>query len=312
MTGRWALALGIALAATSFCAGSARAETSIYVAKQPGLDLVLKADGEDVYATYLRATLICRGAGSHWEESNEATDWAFTKGPVELRRRGGGLSLIRLRNGPFDSSREVVRGRIQPDRIVGSFSFFASGEGIGGTCEADAPGFEPEFGEREPAVPFEAQRYVPLGTPLASAPDPAEEALYFTSSKLFEIYLGVEGGSLARVHGTAMLSCLTPMGKTPARRYSLGFDPPYPLDGQELSFDAQATFDYGFKARFAQLTGTVDEEAAAGRLRIFSSHRAGSHVTSRCRTGQIGGDGYLAFSAGRYLPVTASLSEGMG
>src|SRR4051812_49290962 len=171
-------------------AASARAETSIYVVEQPGLSLVLKAEGGDVYVTYLRARIICRGAGSHWEESNEATHRAFEDGPVKLHRSGGRLRLVRGENGEYESSREVIEGRIQGGRIIGSFSLYASGEGIGGSCESDAPEFEQKSGaEREPPVPFGARRYVPFNSPLAGAANPGEEALYFAGSKSFEIYL---------------------------------------------------------------------------------------------------------------------------
>lgn len=293
-------------------AASARAGTSIYVVEQPGLSLLLKAEDGDVYASYLRARIICRGAGSHWEESNEATHRAFEDGPVKFHRQGGRLRLVRGRSSEYDSSREVIEGRIQGGRIIGSFSLYASGEGIGGSCESDAPGFEPELGaEREPPVPFGARRYVPLNSPLSGVPDPGEEALYFAGSRSSEIYLRVDGGALTQVRGTAVMHCVTRRGKAPARRRSLGFKPPYPLDSENGTFDARAAYDYGFRARSARLTGTVDKEAAVGRLRILSRNRDHHRISSQCETGRRGGGGYVGYSALRYLPVAEWASGGV-
>lgn len=297
------LALISVLATVLIGAASARAETSIYLVEQPGLSLVLIAERGDFYATYLRARIICRGAGSHWEERNEATHQAFESGPVKLHRRGARLRLVRGRNGLFDSSREVIEGRIQGGRIVGSFSLYTSGEGIGGSCESDAPGFEPKSpAEREPPVPFGARRYVSRDSPLAGAPDPGEEALYFAGSKSFEIYLWVGDEGLTQVRGTAVMVCGTRKGQAPSRRRLLGFNPPYPLDA-DASFDARAALDFGYRARSAQLSGTVEREAVVGMFRILTSNRARHRVTSRCRTGRRGGDGYVGYSALRYLPL---------
>jgi hypothetical protein len=284
-------------------AASARAETSIYVTEQPGLSLVFKAEDGDVYVTYLRARIICRGAGSHWEESNEATHRAFEDGPVKLHRRGGRLRLVRGSNGEFESSREVIEARVQAGRIIGSFSLHASGEGIGGSCESDASGFEPQSSaEREPPVSFAARRYVPFDSPLAGASDPAEEALYFAGSKSFEIYLRVGGEALTQVRGTAVTRCATRRGNAPSRRRSLGLDPPYPLDG-EGGFDARAAYDYGFRARSARLTGMVDKEAVVGSFGILNRNRAHHRVTSQCQTGRRGGDASVPYLATRYVPA---------
>lgn len=298
------LALTLLLVAALVSAASARAETSVYVVEQPGLSLVLKAEGGDVYATYLRARIICRGAGSHWEESNEATHRAFEDGPVKMRRRGSSLHLRRGRSGPFDSSSETIEAKIEQDRIVGTFSSFASGEGIGGSCESDAPGFEPESGEREPPVAFEARRYVPLGSSLETDRNASAEDLYFAHSRGLEIYLSVAGGNVTQVRGTALLLCANRKGTIPARRRQLGLDPPYAI-GADRSFDAREELDYGFRAREARLTGTVADGEVVGSLRIAGLNRSRDRkrIASRCLTGPLGGDGYIGYSATRYLPV---------
>jgi hypothetical protein len=299
------IALALALLAVLLGAGTARAETSIYVAEQPGLSLLLKAEGGDVYATYMRAEILCYGAGGHWYEgARVAAHRAFMDGPVKLRRGDGRLRLVQGRNGPFESAREVIQGEIRPDGFVGSFSYYASGEGLGGTCEANAPGFEPEFGEKEPPVQFEARRYVPLDSPLETDRGAAPEDLYLAHSKALEIYLSVAGGNVTQVRGTALLTCANRKGKIPGRRRRLGLDPPYAI-GEDRSFEAQEELDYGFRDREARLTGTVADGEVAGTLRIagFNRSRDRKHIASRCLTGSRGGDGYVGYRASRYLPV---------
>jgi hypothetical protein len=301
----WVLALALLMA---FCARSAHAETSIYVAGQPGLSLVLKAEGEDFYATYLRTVITCRGAGSHWFETSQANHWAFQQGPQKLQRSGRRIRLVRNRRVPFGSEGEAIKGEVQPDRIVGTWSTFASGEGVGGRCEQDAPGFEPEFGEREPPVSFEAQRYVPLDSPLATMPDPTAEALYFVASKALEIYLWIGGQSVTRVYGTVELTCESRKGELFSKRAALGLASPFALSYED-SFDARAALDYGFRTRAVRMTGSVDAVGAVGSFHAASTQRDDGRLAMRCRTGSRGGDGYVGYRAIRYVlargkPVT--------
>jgi hypothetical protein len=302
-----ALIVALTLIVAMSCAELARAETSIYVAEQPGLSLVLKAEGKSVYATYLHAELLCYGAGGHWHEGAEAVSHrAFQASPVELRRRESEIRLVRSSRGEFDSWREVIAGKVLPDRIVGTFSYYASGEALAGKCESNRPGFEPQFGEREPPVPFEAKRYAPLGSPLAAAPDPAAAALYFAGSRALELYLWVEGRSVTRIHGAAELACASRKGRRSSKRAALGLEAPYLL-GEDRSFDARTSLDYGFRTRSARLVGTVSETAVAGSFRILATHRSRDDLT-RCRTGRRGGDGYVPYSATRYVLARAATS----
>src|SRR3954447_22496405 len=87
----WALALVplvLSLLAMSPIARSANAETSLYLAEQPGLSLELKAEGGSLYVTYLHAVVLCYGAGGHWYEGARPADhWSFRAKSMKLRRR---------------------------------------------------------------------------------------------------------------------------------------------------------------------------------------------------------------------------------
>jgi hypothetical protein len=224
---------------------------------------------------------------------------------MKLRRRKGHLRLVRVRRGPFDSEREVIDGDVQPDRIVGSFSYFASGEGLGGSCESDAPGFAPEFGQREPPVSFEARRYVPLGSPLATPPDPAAEALYFQSSGQLEVLLGIQDSTVTELRGAAREACATRGGRHRVRRRVLEPESPFGVEAGENHFAAHAARDWPYLASSALLTGSISTEEVVGDYRAAIAYREGrsKHFQTRCRTGRTGGDGHLRYLATRYLPA---------
>jgi hypothetical protein len=301
-----ALTSAVAMAAL-LGAATARAETSLYVVDQPELSFVIEAKGSKLYVAYLRAEILCYGAGSHWFEGPEAkTHRAFEVGPVKLQGSDGRLRLVRTRRASFGSSREAIRGEVQPESIVGTFSYFASGAGIGGSCEANAPGFEPQFGEREPPVPFKAQRYVALASPLATPPaDPAAEALYFQSSRQLEALFWIAGGAVTRLDGAAREICTSREGAPEVRRRALEPPPPFPVEAGGGRFEARAGRDWRFEVAASRLEGTVDAEAVAGRYRGAIAYRESRKAPFKawCRTGGRDGDGEVGYRATRYLPV---------
>lgn len=310
---RWTLALvPLTLSLLAFpLAGSAEAETSLYLTEQPGLSLEFKAEGGSLYVTYLHAVVLCYGAGGHWYEgAKPANHWSFRAKPTKLRRRDGHLRLVRRRSGPFDSEREVLNVEVLADRIVGSFSYFASGEGIGGSCESDAPGFTPEFGQHEPPVSFEAPRYVPLGSPLAAPPDPAAQELYFQGSGQLEILLGVQGSTLTQLRGSAREACENRRGRHRVRRRLLELEPPVALEAGGSALQARASRDWPYLVASSLLTGSVSTEEIAGDYRAAIAYREGRRkpFDARCRTGSRGSDGHLPFRATRYLPVQSGSS----
>src|SRR4051794_255802 len=154
----WKLVLALVSIGVLLGAGSAQAETSIYVVDQPEISFVVEVKGEDAYVAYLEAESLCYGAGSHWFEGpNAVTHRAFETGPVRLRPVDGGYRQLRRHSDLYESRREELRLEIRPDRIAGTYSAEACGEAIQGNCETNAPSFEPEFGQSEPPIGFEAR-----------------------------------------------------------------------------------------------------------------------------------------------------------
>jgi hypothetical protein len=290
-------------------AGSAAAETSIYVVDQPELSLVLEAKGDDLYAAYLYGEVLCYGAGSHWFEGPDAAiTRSFQVRPKKLSGGEGRFRLVREERSSFHSSTEVLTAEVRPDRIVGTFSYETSGEGIGGRCEQNAPGFEPtDFSQREPPVNFEARRYVPLGSPLAMVPDPTAEALYFRSTRQLEILLWTSESAVTKVRGAARQTCFNRHHGRSAFREPLEPVPLFPLGAADGRFDVRAGQDLPFTNAASHLEGWVGSGSVLGRYRAAVAYRNGprKRFYEWCRTGGREGDGYVGFEAFRYVPVAA-------
>jgi|GEM_PF-6620531 len=300
------LASILAAAAVLFGAGSAQAETSIYVVDQPELSFVVEVKGEDAYVAYLEAEVLCYGAGGHWFEGPDAvTHRAFQVGPARLRPTRSGFRLVRTHGDAFESRRETITLEVQADRIAGTFSFYARGEAIQGTCEANAPEFEPEFGEQEPPVPFEAQPYVPLGSSAATLPDPAAEALYYQASRQIETIFWVDDGAVAKVRGAAKETCRSRRGKRSALRRQLEPEPPFSIDPATGRFEGRGGRDWPYLSAASRLEASASASKVVGRYRAAIGYRNGPRrrFYQWCRTGARGADGYVGFQALRYVPA---------
>lgn len=301
--------LALALVALTLLVGatSARAETTLYVVDQPELSLLLEAKGGRLYAAYLDAELLCYGAGSHWFEGADAVrHHDFDVRPAKVPSREGSFRRVSRYGDSFGSSAEVLAGEVLPDRVVGTFSYEVSGEGTQGRCEQNAPGFEPEFGQREPPVSFEARPYVPIGSPLATGPDPSAEALYFRNTRQLEIVLWTSGSAVTKARGAARQACTNRRRGRFAFRESLEPVPPFPLEA-DGRFEGQAGRDLGDESAISHLEGWVSEGAILGRYRAATAYRHNreSRFYEWCRTGGRGGDGSVGFEAVRYVPAAA-------
>jgi hypothetical protein len=296
----------LVLATILLTAGAARAETSLYVVDQPELSLIFEAKGDSLYGAYLDAELLCYGAGSHWfEGANAVRHHEFETKPMLVPSREGRFRLVSRYRDSFDSSTEVLDGEVLPDRIVGTFSYEVAGEGTQGRCEQNAPGFEPEFGQREPAVSFEARRYVPLGRPTAADPDPAAEALYFRNTRQLEILLWASASAVTKVRGAARQTCFNRRHGRSAFREPLEPVPPFPLGAADGRFDVRAGQDFPYTNAASHLEGWVGSRSVLGRYRAAIASRNGprKRFYEWCRTGGREGDGYVGFEAFRYVPA---------
>ncbi len=308
------LVLLTVLATTLLGAASARAETTLYVVDQPELFFVAEVKGETVYAAYLEAESLCYGAGSHWYEGPAAvTHRAFETGPVRLRPVDGGYRLLRRHSDLYESSREELRLQIRPDRIAGTYLAENSGEAIQGSCETNAPGFEPESGgQSEPPIGFEARPYVPLGSPRATLPDPGAEALYFQASRQIETVFWVEGGAVTRIRGVARDACRSRRGKRYALRRELEPEPPFSIDPATGVFEGRGGRDWPYLSATSHLEASASVSQLLGRYRAAIASRNGrrKRFYEWCGTGAPGSDGYVGFQALRYVPAAQGMLRG--
>jgi hypothetical protein len=303
------LVLLTVLATMLLGAASARAETTLYVVDQPELSFVVQVKGEDVYVAYLEAEALCYGAGGHWFEGPDAvTHRAFETGPVRLRPVDGGYRLVRRHSDLYESRREELRLEIRPDGIAGNYLAESGGEAIQGNCETNAPGFEPDFGESEPPVGFEARPFVPLGSPLASAPDPAAESLYFQASRQIETIFWVGDGAVVRLRGVARESCRSRRGKRFALRRELEPEPSFSLDPTSGRLEARGGRNWPYLSAASHLEAWVSASELLGRYRAAIAYRNGrrKRFYEWCGTGARGGDGYVGFQAVRYVQAAPS------
>jgi hypothetical protein len=303
------IALMLASLAVLLGAASARAETTLYVVDQPELFFLVEVKGEGVYVAYLKAEALCYGAGGHWFEGPDAvTHRAFETGPVRLRPADGGYRLLRRHSDLYESRREELRLEIRPDRIAGTYMAESGGEAIQGNCETNAPGFEPEFGQSEPPVNFEAHPLVPLGSPLASVPDPAAESLYFQASRQIEIISWIENGAVTRIRGVARETCRSRRGNRFARRRVLEPEPPFSIDPATGGSEGRGGRDWPYLSAASHLEASASTSQLLGRYRAAIAYRHGrrKRFYEWCGTGARGGDGYVVFQALRYVPAAAS------
>ncbi len=293
------LALAFVMVTALLGAGSARAETSIYVAKQPGFSITLKAEGRHIFVTSLTYTSYCAGAGAHIGEITESHGASFLGPPQELDRTGTHLHYLQKVTETFYSL-EVLDGEVHPDAIVGTFLRESSSpvEGDGG-CGTGSP-------EGDPKIQFEALRYVPVGSALAAAPSPGAEAIYFLASKPIEMYLWIGEGAVTDVRGRARHTCVQPGRPAQHSRMSFGIQPPLPVSDVDGSFFGRWGFRSGSITGSTQIGGSVADTAVTGRLSETWKGKEGGRVTERCHTGR-GRMGWVPFRATRYLPVRAGV-----
>jgi hypothetical protein len=292
-----ALALPIALLAVLLGAVSARAETAIYVAEQPGLSITFRVEGRHVFVTSLTATGYCRGTGGHSGEFTETTSRSFLGPPQELDRAGSRLRYLEKVTETFYVLTRID-GEIGPGAITGSYLHESSSpvEGDGG-CQTGSPAGDPR-------VHFEAVRYVPFES-APQAPDPAAEAIYFLASRPIEMYVWVGEEGVTDVRGRVLRTCIRPGHPVQRYRTSFGIEPPVAVSDLDGSFYGRWGFQSDAIGSSTQFAGTVADDAVTGWLSETNKERRRGRVAERCHTGR-GDRGWVPYRATRYVPVGGS------
>jgi hypothetical protein len=286
------LALGAMLAVAAPASAS---DTSIYLASGPGYSLTFKAEGGRVFATFLGSTTYCHGDGSHKDERNEGSFSSFKERPVELHRAGAHLRLVIDEESPFESDLQTIDAELRPDGIVGSYSKVSSGEGLGGTCQTNSY-------EGDPGVPFEAVRYVPLGSDQAAASDPGAQAVYFANTDPFEIYFWVGGGRM-EARGSAGRSCAGRWHGYYPRRQAFELSSTLHLTRAGGRFDARSGEGTYFEVESSRILGAVGDREIVGSLRLRAVAWRHGHSYFWCRATGSGKNGNVGYRAIRYVPA---------
>jgi hypothetical protein len=269
------------------------AETSIYVAEQPGFSITFKAVGRQVFVTSLRSSGYCKGTPGQ----PEYTSWhgeSFLGPPGKLERDGRRLHYG-SKNTEVFYAETAIDAEIGPEAIVGTYMNASAGPAEGeGDCSTGTP-------DGGPRVPFEAKRYVPIGSELATAPDPTAAAIYFADARLLEIYLWVEGMAVTDVRARTLATCVGAKGNVYRSRGRFYLELPLALNAHDR-FSWGEKFENGTISRRSRFSGLVGETATVGALAEREEGRQGGRVTERCRTGD-GPRGWVHYRAVRYVPV---------
>ncbi len=268
-------------AALLLAAGSARAETTLYVGDTKDYAIAFKSEEARLFVIELAGTTSC-----YYTEPFEALGsggFSAFAAPTLLTSEGEGPRAYGSGRG---SSR--VRGKLEGEVVRGDFEYSESE--LSYHCDT---GFTPK--------PFEAPRYEPVGS--GGAPVSGERPVYYGSDASTEVFLRVINGQAGGIRGTFVPRCRVARStKVPPRRTLFDGPSAFTKLGEDGSFETKDVEEGWLRsgAHYKEkisLTGTVAEDAVAGTyLRIRRTKSKGKPVR-RCVNGP------LTFRAVRYLPA---------
>jgi hypothetical protein len=174
-------------------AGSARAQTTLYVGDTKDYAIAFKSEEARLYVLELAGTTNCYYSEPH-EDIGPGGFSAFAA-PTLMRSDSEGLHA-------YDSGRGTTRVRAELDggAVRGDFAFSESE--LSYHCDT---GFEP--------TPFQASRYEPVGS--GAAPVSGERPVYYGSEASTEVFLRVINGRAGGIRGT-----FVPRAESAGRRRS--------------------------------------------------------------------------------------------
>lgn len=261
-------------------AGSAQAETTLYVGDTKEYAIAFKAEDSQLYVVELATKTQCFFTEPR-EDLGPGGFSAFAAPTLMLSGSDG------LTAGIPDGIGQV-RAEQAGDEIAGDFNYH----------QIVDEGFHCDAG---PDRTFQAARYLPFGG--GGAPASGERPVYYGSDESTETFMRVIGGKVGGIRGTFVPQCRVGRGrKIPASRTL--FDGP--SDFTELneggSFE-EVVFEGGRmhgKTRYRErisFTGSVAEDAVTGTYLRVRTVKPRRKAKRRCVTGP------LPFRAARYLPA---------
>jgi hypothetical protein len=275
-----AIASMLVAVAVLLTAGSARAETTLYVGDTEDYAVAFKAEGGQLYVVELAAKTQCFFTEPR-EDVGPGGFSAFAA-PTLMSSSPEGL-IVGIPDGIGR-----LRAESNGDEISGDFNYHVIVD-EGFHCDAGYP-------DRT----FQAVRYLPFGS--GEAPASGERPVYYGSDESTEIFLRVIGNEAGGIRGTFVPRCRIGRGEKISARHTL-FD--RPSDFTELGEDGsleEVVFEGGRihrKTRYRErisFTGAVAEDAVTGAYLRVRTVKPPHRAKRRCVTGP------LPFRAVRYLP----------
>jgi hypothetical protein len=274
-------AASVMFVALLLAAGSARAETTLYVGDTKDYAIAFKSEEAGLYVIELAGPTNCYYSEPH-EDIGPGGFSAFAV-PTLMRSDSEGLHAYDS-NGGFTR----VRAELDGDAVRGDFTYSESE--LSYHCDT---GFEP--------TPFQASRYEPAGG--GATPVSGERPVYYGSEASTEVFLRVINQRAGGIRGTFVPRCRVGRAEKVWAKHAL-FDGPSAFTklGEDGSFEIKAVEEgwtrsgAHYKEKIS-LTGSATDDAVAGiYLRIRRTKIEGKPV-HRCVNGP------FPFRAIRYLPA---------
>jgi hypothetical protein len=210
--GAAALCVALALVAAggaSATAAVAPEATEIYVGGGPEAAVVFKVHGGHVYVLAVGAVTYC--SRTQPTEDRESSDFGFVAVPLPMRASELGLTAHERGVGEFGWRRIGVEAGFSGEKLIGGLNVFLGQEST--RCQTGH--YHGDGGSR---IPFEAVRFVPIGSPSAAAPTAEETPIYFGETAGIEVFFAGNGHHVV-ARGASVSRC--PAGGRGASRRSL-------------------------------------------------------------------------------------------
>jgi hypothetical protein len=261
-------------------AGSARAETTLYVGDAEDYAIAFKAEEARLYLVELAAKTQC--FFTEPRESVGSGSFSAFAAPTLMRSGSEGLTA-----GIPDGIGQV-RAEQVGDEMAGGFYYH----------QIVDEGFHCDTGSDRT---FRAGRYLPFGD--GGPPASGERPVYYGKDESAEIFLRVIGKKAGGIRGTFVPQCRVGRGRRiPASQTLFEGPSDFTEMGEDGGFE-KVVFEGGRihrKTRYREkisFTGTVAEDAVTGAYLRVRTVKPPHRAKRRCVTGP------LPFRAARYLPA---------
>jgi hypothetical protein len=270
-------------------AQAAAAPPQIYVGRDPGYTVVLKAEGSRVSALALNAPVYCTFGNP--PERVPATIYMF-QGPTLMRDGPHGLEApVR----PYGGPSSYIDAAFHGGALTGAFVYDVTEEST--HCQTVG------FTATRPAVRYQAVRYEPAGSGATLPPAKGETPIYYGSEGGTEVLLE-NARDQVEVRGAAPARCPI-AGKKPAGGRAPLFgdvtDAARGIDGSFLrTIKDKGKIGGTSWTESRSISGVVGDEEIAGFYQRTTNIRPRQGPPRHCTTGS------LPFRALRYLPAAGT------